>query len=233
MTSRDAILGRIRNALNATDAEDDPRRVAVSARLDFPPRGVIPARGQLGREGRVKMFAKMAKTAHATVDHAASDEAVPGLVANYLRQRNIGTRLRMGGDKRLRAIPWFNERTLQITIGPSDGSDDVAVSHATGGIAESGTLALTSGRDNPTTLNLLPEHHIVVVDANDIDSDMETLLDRLRDRYGKGQMPRTLNFITGPSRSGDIEQTLLLGAHGPRGLHIIVVGGRKASGTGD
>ena len=42
--------------------------------------------------------------------------------------------------------------------------------------------------------------------------------------YGKGQMPRTVNWITGPSRSADIEQTLLLGAHGPQRLHVIVVG---------
>ena len=47
----------------------------------------------------------------------------------------------------------------------------------------------------------------------------------LRARYGKDKMPRTLNLITGPSRSADIEQTLILGAHGPRKLHIIVVEG--------
>jgi L-lactate dehydrogenase complex protein LldG len=47
---------------------------------------------------------------------------------------------------------------------------------------------------------------------------------KLRGIYGKGGAPRTLNFITGPSRSADIEQTLLLGAHGPRRLHIVVVG---------
>jgi L-lactate dehydrogenase complex protein LldG len=83
---------------------------------------------------------------------------------------------------------------------------------------------LTSGGDNPTTINFLPEHHIVVVDAKDVAGDMETVLSRVRRKFGKGEMPRTLNFITGPSRSGDIEQKLLLGAHGPRALHIIMVG---------
>lgn len=230
MSGREAILSRVRNALDASDAEDDPRRVAVSARLDFPPRGVIPARGQLGLEGRIQLFGEMAAKAHATVDHAATAEEVPALVSAYLRGRNLGTRLRMGGDRRLRAIPWVEERSLQVMIGPSDGSDEVTVSHALGAIAESGTLALVSGRDNPTTLNLLPDHHIIVVDAGDISGDMETLLDRLRDRYGKGQMPRTLNLISGPSRSADIEQTMLLGAHGPRALHVIVVGGKGGSG---
>jgi L-lactate dehydrogenase complex protein LldG len=46
----------------------------------------------------------------------------------------------------------------------------------------------------------------------------------LRKAKGKGEMPRALNLITGPSRSGDIEQTIILGAHGPRALHIVVVG---------
>ena len=52
---------------------------------------------------------------------------------------------------------------------------------------------------------------------------MEAVFPMLRTRYGKGEMPRSLNFVTGPSRSGDIEQTLLLGAHGPRALHIVIV----------
>ncbi|MFX8828968.1 LUD domain-containing protein, partial [Acinetobacter baumannii] len=78
-------------------------------------------------------------------------------------------------------------------------------------VAESGTLVLTSGRDNPTTLNFLPEYHVVVVEASDIAGDYETIWNRVRAAYGKGTMPRTVNMVTGPSRSGDIEQTLLLG----------------------
>ena len=69
----------------------------------------------------------------------------------------------------------------------------------------------------------------MVVDAADIASDFEAVMARLRERYGTGQMPRTVNMITGPSRSADIEQTLLLGAHGPRKLHVIVVGGPRNS----
>ena len=91
-------------------------------------------------------------------------------------------------------------------------------------VAESGTLVLTSGVDNPTTLNFLPETAIVVVDAADIAGDYETVWDRLRAETGEAPLPRTVNWVNGPSRSADIEQTLLLGAHGPRSLHVIVVG---------
>jgi L-lactate dehydrogenase complex protein LldG len=97
------------------------------------------------------------------------------------------------------------------------------VSHAFGAIAESGTLAMVSGAENPSTLNFLPDNHIIVVSAKDIAGDYESVWNRVRFAYGKGSMPRTVNWITGPSRSGDIEQTLLLGAHGPRRLHVVVV----------
>ena len=84
---------------------------------------------------------------------------------------------------------------------------------------------LTSGPDNPTTLNFLPDTHIVVVDAKDIAGDYEAVWQRLRERFGAGLMPRTVNLITGPSRSADIAQILILGAHGPRRLHVLIVGG--------
>ena len=83
---------------------------------------------------------------------------------------------------------------------------------------------LASGQDNPTTLNFLPETHIVVLRAEGVAGDYETVWAKLRARYGKGALPRTVNWVTGPSRSGDIEQTILLGAHGPRRLHVVVVG---------
>ena len=83
---------------------------------------------------------------------------------------------------------------------------------------------LLSGPDNPVTLTFLPEHHLVVIPADAVHGDMERALARLRAIHGKGEMPRTVNFVSGPSRSADIEQTILLGAHGPRALHVLVVG---------
>jgi L-lactate dehydrogenase complex protein LldG len=97
------------------------------------------------------------------------------------------------------------------------------VSHAFGGVAETGTIVMVSGPENPSTLNFLPDNHIVVVSEKAITGDYETMWSKIRLSYGKGTMPRTVNWITGPSRSADIEQTILLGAHGPRRLHIVVV----------
>ncbi len=145
-------------------------------------------------------------------------------MSDYLRSRNLAPRIRMGGDKRLGAMPWTRQKNLEVKSGASDGTDETGVSHAFGGIAETGTLMLVSGPNNPTTLIFLPENHIVVLDAATVKGDLETLLQELRTSYGKGVMPRTVNLVTGPSRSGDIEQKIILGAHGPRALHVIVVG---------
>ena len=93
------------------------------------------------------------------------------------------------------------------------------------GVAETGTLMLTSGAHSPTTLNLLPETHIVVLKKSQITGSYEDGWARLRESQEKDAMPRTVNFITGPSRTGDIEQKILMGAHGPRRLHIVLIDG--------
>ena len=219
--SRDTLLANIRRSLGVTGAEST-RREEVADRLKAHPRGVIPARGQVEPAARLALFRTMVEAASGTSE-VVSASAVPSAITAFLRAQNLPMRLRRGADPRLAALPWDQERTLEIDVGPSDGNQLAAVSHAFGAIAESGTLMLTSGPDNPTTLNFLPDTHIVVVDAADVAGDYETLWTRLRSQYGEGAMPRTVNLITGPSRSADIEQTLILGAHGPRRLHVVIV----------
>ena len=221
--ARAEILANIRRSLGVTGTEA-PRRSAVDERIERAPRGIIPARGQVTGAERIALFRAEAERAQATVTTVASANAVPAAVTDYLRRHNLPAAVRMRADERLAAMPW-GETSLEITKGPSSGSDLNGVSHAFAGVAESGTLVLVSGEDNPTTLNFLPDNHIVVVNARDIAGDYEEVWGRIRFTYGKGQMPRTVNFVTGPSRSGDIEQTLLLGAHGPRRVHIVVVEG--------
>ncbi len=222
MTSRDAILGKIRRTLT-NQTNNEHRLEAVNTRLSKHPKGTIPARAQLQPEAQVKMFCEQAEAVQTSIKRVKSYAGVPKAIADYLRAHNLPAEFRMGSDKRLNKLPWEKARSLEIKTGPSDGEDLIGVSHAFGGIAESGTLLMLSGKDNPTTVNFLPETHIVVVKANEIDGDYETLWGRVRKKFGRGKMPRTVNWITGPSRSGDIQQTLLLGAHGPRSLHIIVV----------
>jgi L-lactate dehydrogenase complex protein LldG len=221
MSARDDILANIRASLGVTGAEA-PRRFAAKERLAQSPEGVIPRRGQGDPAARVATFKAEAERAQASVAEVAGAADVPNEIARYLREANLPATFRMGEDARLAAMPW-SETALEILRGPSDGHDLNGVSAAFAGVAESGTLALCSGPDNPTTINFLPDNHFVVVFERDIVADYESVWRKLRERYGKGAMPRTLNLITGPSRSADIEQTLLLGAHGPRRLHIVMV----------
>jgi len=223
MSGRDHVLSSIRRSLGVTGREA-PRRKAVADRIAGHPRGVVPARGQIAAAERLTLFARMMEAASGSVARIADRADVPVAVAEFLRQHNLPPAIRRGEDARLVSMPWERAGTLEVTTGASDGTQLASVSHASGGVAETGTLILVSGPDNPTTLNFLPDNHIVVLDAKDVAGDYETIWQRLRERFGAGIMPRTVNMITGPSRSADIEQTLILGAHGPRRLHVILVG---------
>ncbi|MBS1180268.1 MAG: lutC [Proteobacteria bacterium] len=223
MSSRDAILGRIRRSLGASGV-DATRLAAVRHRLTETPVNVVPARGQLPAAERVELFVRKASDIFATVARIDHRDDIPAAVADYLRGRNLPQAIRRGEDPRLAGLPWQREAQLAVAIGPSAGQDLAGLSYADAGVAETGTVVLTSGVNNPTTLNFLPDHHIVVVDASTVAGDYETVWADLRRRFGAGAMPRTVNLVTGPSRSADIEETLLLGAHGPRSLHILVVG---------
>ena len=101
----------------------------------------------------------------------------------------------------------------------------LSVTGAFAAVAETGTLMLVSGPEHPTTLNFLPDTHIVVLERNAVVGTYEEAWDRLRAATGGAPLPRTVNFVTGPSRTGDIEMQIELGAHGPRRLHILLVEG--------
>ena len=223
MSSRDLVLGSIRRSLGVNGREA-PRKTTIEDRIARHPRGLIPARAQKPPAERMKVFKEQVEGIFGTAQQLGSADEVPAAVSAYLRSKNLPMRVRRGDDARLSEIPWDNEKTLEVSTGRSDGKQLAAVSYAFGGVAESGTLVLLSGPDNPTTLNFLPDHHLVIIDAKDVAGDYETVWDRLRKKFGAGKMPRAVNWITGPSRSGDIEQKTLLGAHGPRSLHVLILG---------
>lgn len=222
MNARDTVLASVRRSLGVTGRESTRRQEAAD-RLAAHPRSVIPARGQLPPRERLQLFCDMVELAAGTVERVADRADVPAAVAAFLRANNLPMQVRRGEDAWLEDMPWADEHTLDVSKGASDGGQLVSVSHAIAGVAETGTLILISGPENPTTLNFLPDTHIVALEANDVVGDYETVWDLLRATRA-GSMPRNVNMVTGPSRSADIEQKLILGAHGPRQLHVIVVG---------
>ena len=99
------------------------------------------------------------------------------------------------------------------------GPDDAALTAAPFAIAETGTLAYPAAPTNPASWHFRPGFEIAVLHARDILPHMENALSRIK----TNGLPHTINFVTGPSRTGDIEQTLELGAHGPKALAILIV----------
>lgn len=219
--ARAQILGGIRRSLRRGELTGDARG-AVEMRLAEPPRGPSVARGQLPQAEKVALFCQWAETLNATVARVGPAE-VPGEVSAYLARNNLPANVAMAPSPLLEGYDWASQKMLSIRRGRGEGSDQVSVTGAFAGIAETGTVVMASGPDHPVSLNLLPDTHVVVLREADIVGGYEDVWGRLRARYGKDLMPRTVNTITGPSRTGDIEQAMELGAHGPRRMHILVV----------
>jgi L-lactate dehydrogenase complex protein LldG len=195
MKSRDAIFANIKKSLRVA-ADDHLRRESVSARIEKHPRNIIPARGQKTGAERTEVFREMVESSKASIVILDSKDDVPAAVTTYLRSKNLPQSIRRGDDERLALIPWAKERTLDVTKGASDGAQLASVSYAFGAVAESGTLVMLSGADNPTTLNFLPDHHLVVVDEREIAGDYESVWDKIRECFGANKMPRAVNWIT-------------------------------------
>jgi L-lactate dehydrogenase complex protein LldG len=222
--ARDAILGNIRRAVGREAGPDATTRDALTERLKSRPRGIIPERGQGAGDALVDDFAARAKQVEATVLQVDAMADVPAAVAGFLAEHNQPSALRLAPHPDLQAIDWSARPTLEISEGPSDGSEVSSVTRCFAGIAETGTLMLLAGPQGPTTLNFLPENHVVVVKRSEMVGSYEDAWDKLRDHIGPdGMLTRVVNLITGPSRTADIEQTLELGAHGPIRLAIVIV----------
>lgn len=228
--SRDRILAKVRASVGA-EKRSASDIAELEERLSSPKRGLVPARAQLDQAGQLALFERMASAQSASFDHLDDLADVPAAARRYLMSENLPAKLRIAPDPDLEGLPWQDESLLAVESGRAEGEDLVSLSSCFAAVAETGTLVLASGPASPTSLNFLPDTHIVVLRADQVVGPYEDLIERLRAAYGSGEMPRTVNFITGPSRTADIEQTIQLGAHGPRRLHILLVGaaGAKAA----
>ncbi len=222
-SARDRVLGAVRGALRVT-GDEAPRREAVRTRLESPPGTLVPAQGQQAGADALTLFIEKLEAQGASVAQVADAAQIPPAVSEFLRQHNLPAQVRTGADAMLAEAPWDETPSLARLEGRGEAGDAVTLSRAIAGAAETGTLFLTSGTDNPTSLNFLPDTHIVAVRREDIVGGYADGWSKLRALYGPRTLPRTVNLISGPSRTADIEQTIVMGAHGPRRLHVIIVG---------
>lgn len=221
--ARARVLGRIRTALGV-DGPDAERLARVEARLATPPRGPIPERARRPAPDRIALFAAMLEEQGAEVRRLAKAADIPAAIVDYLRAINLPARVRMGDDPVLAGLPWQSVSTLERLTGAAGPDDPAGLSRAAAAAAETGTLFLVSGPANPTTVNFVPDVHIAVIAAHDVLGSYEEAWDRVRSLAPSDRLPRSVNLISGPSRTADVEQTIIMGVHGPRRLHVLLIG---------
>jgi L-lactate dehydrogenase complex protein LldG len=213
--SRDNILARIRAANGGSDVPDATAREAMQTYI----RDHKPGPRPLSDWEPVSRFRERALSLSSTLDQVDTMQLVPAAVARYLSSNNLPMRALCWPF--LMALDWQASAIDAAAAGRAQHGDMVGITGCFCAIAETGTLVLLSGEATPATTSLVPETHVAVVSVARIVRNMEEAWALLRKEHGA--MPRSVNFISGPSRTADIEQTLVLGAHGPYRVHIILI----------
>jgi L-lactate dehydrogenase complex protein LldG len=207
MSARDRILARVAGARHA--AVDD-----IESHLARHSRGPAPSlTGRLGES-----FAERAAALGSDIVRVDAAAQVPAAVAQYLDRFGLAHR----------AVCWpaiqnmsWGAQGFDVAARAARGDDAVGITGVFAAIAETGSLMLLSGRETPASVSLLPETHVAIVARERIVATMEDGFARLRAEHGA--MPRAVNVVSGPSRTADVEQTVTLGAHGPRRVLIVLV----------
>ncbi len=165
-------------------------------------------------------FAKRAGLVNAQVKELNSIDEVPAAVAELLRARNMEAAIHLPPDPAAEGLNWVSAPSLERRSTPP-GPDSAAVNFAPFAIAETGTLAYPSSVERPASWHFRPGFEIAILRSRDILPKFEDVLARVK--ASGERLPHTINLVTGPSRTGDIEQTLELGAHGPKALAILII----------
>jgi L-lactate dehydrogenase complex protein LldG len=220
-SARDNILARVRNALGKKE-RDEAGLAAAEAYMyahAHGPRPRLP--GDL-----VEQFIARARDMGSTVERIGGRSEIPRCTASYLAALELPPAL--AEQKSTSGVCWPEFATLDwagaglsLEARPTTGGDRLAITGCFCAIAETGTMVVLGGEDTPTAHVLLPDTHVAVVRADRIVGGMEEAFEWIRRECAA--LPRAVNMISGPSRTGDIEQTIVLGAHGPYRVHILIV----------
>ncbi|MDP1651703.1 MAG: lactate utilization protein C [Rhodocyclaceae bacterium] len=219
MTSRADILSRVRTHLNRNETNAMAGRAAIEATLSAREQGPRPAvAGE--KSALAGRLVEKSLAQSSTVETISTLAEAPAAVARYLAGLHLP--LQAVVWPRLGGLDWQAAGIAVAARGARD-ADLVGITGCFCAVAETGTLMLCGSANAPATVSLLPETHIALVPASRIVPGMEEGFALARAELG--QLPRAVNFISGPSRTGDIEQTIVLGAHGPYRVHLILVAG--------
>jgi L-lactate dehydrogenase complex protein LldG len=208
MSARNEILQSIRKGLKhqTTNAPNENY-------IDNLAEHIIPARVELSIAKLIELFISKAEDVSATLMRCMNKDLAAAVTLYFENELPDKIKVAPGLSK-------LNWGDLAVEFGTCVDADKVSITEAIAGVAETGTLMCASSPETPTLLNFLPETSIIIIDKMQIMKTYEQAWQKVSQR---SPLPRAINFITGPSRTGDIEQQLLLGIHGPKKLHIIIV----------
>ncbi|HEX4842563.1 MAG TPA: lactate utilization protein C [Limnobacter sp.] len=213
--ARAEIFGRIRTLQGRPESFRTTEVAQAHAYMERHERGPGPS----AVADVVGLFVERSKSMLCTVAHVPSMAEAPQACARYIAEHQLQGTPAVWPS--LANLDWQGAG-LNIRVGAPHGDDLIGISGVAYAVAETGTLVFASRPDEPASTHLLPETHIALVKKDQVVHTMEEAFARLRadDRA----MPRALNFVSGPSRTADIEQTIVLGAHGPYRVHLVLVG---------
>lgn len=220
--ARSDILDRIKAAVGAGrepgDAAERARTLEgrVTASREIGVRATMP-------EDLVTRFRARAEANLITVHALASPADIPAAVAKILAQSNMAPDISVAPS--LRDLAW--PATMAVQSAKARITEKLTVSRAAAGIAETGTAVMCSGNDAPSSLTFAPEVNVVVVDEADIVAYLEDGLARVKTRYAT--WPRTVNYVSGPSRTADVAGIVVRPAHGPKSVHLLLISERAKS----
>jgi L-lactate dehydrogenase complex protein LldG len=218
--ARRRILDSIRRAQGRDGAPTPGERRAVD---DWIARRAVGPQPSVGAD-RVLHFETQAARMSSTTERVAAMTDVPTAIARYLDAHGLPKRAVCWNT--LGELDWAGAG-LHVEARRPNGEDLVGISGAFVAIAETGTLMMLSGPDTPASMHLLPETHVAVVPSERVVAHYEEGFALARAE--RGRLPRATNLVSGPSRTGDIEQTIVLGAHGPYRVHVVIVGAAPSS----
>lgn len=218
MSAREAVLASISEALGRSEADGpaslDKQPSEVTARLQGAHRHTLP---RVDGELLETLITSMESVLMSVVRLQSSDDCVAA-VDWYLESEGIAAS-EAGAvtvAPALGSLAW----PVHYAKGPASGVEKVSVTPCVAAVAETGSIVTVSGEQTPATLNFLPETHIIVVRESQVVKHVDDVFPVLR---SLDVLPRAVNFVTGPSRTADIEQTLEIGAHGPRRMHVLLL----------
>ena len=216
-SARDEILARVRRGVGRADFAG--RRAAAEASLAAAQRGPQPHFAGDAADALLARFRDKAMALASSVEQVATLADAPAAVARYLERAGLPKQAVATAD--VGDLAWA-AAGIAVAVRAAVDADFAGISGCFCAVAETGTLLLCSGPATPATVSLLPETHIALVPASRLVATMEDAFALVSAELG--MLPRALNFISGPSRTGDIEQTIVLGAHGPCRVHLILIG---------